>query len=94
MWREFVHRYRFASRGDARRTITGWINRYNSVRQHSSINGLTPIEWESQFTRRQILAAWKSVRNLGGRSIFAVSQLDLPVNQSSKRRALPKLRII
>ena len=57
MKREFVHRYRFASRGDARRAITGWINRYNAVRQHSSINGMTPIEWELQFARRQIQAA-------------------------------------
>jgi transposase InsO family protein len=57
MKREFVHRYRFASRGDARRAITGWINRYNAVRQHSSIKGMTPIEWELQFARRQIQAA-------------------------------------
>ena len=57
MKREFVHRYRFASRGDARRAITGWINRYNAVRQHSSINGMTPIEWELQFVRRQVQAA-------------------------------------
>jgi putative transposase len=57
MKREFVHRYRFASRGDARRAITGWINRYNAVRQHSSINAMTPIEWELQFARRQIQAA-------------------------------------
>jgi transposase InsO family protein len=34
MKREFVHRRRFASRGDARRAMTGWINRYNAVRQH------------------------------------------------------------
>jgi putative transposase len=57
MKREFVHRYRFASRGDARRAITGWINRYNAVRQHSSINAMAPIEWELQFARRQIQAA-------------------------------------
>lgn len=57
MKREFVHRYRFASRGDARRAITGWINRYNAVRQHSSINGMTPIEWELQFALRQVQAA-------------------------------------
>jgi len=57
MKREFVQRYRFASRGDARRAITGWINRYNAVRQHSSINAMTPIEWELQFARRQIQAA-------------------------------------
>lgn len=44
MKREFVHRYRFASRADAPRAFTGWINRYNAVRQHSSINGITPIE--------------------------------------------------
>jgi putative transposase len=55
--REFVHRCRFASKGVARRAITGWINRYNAVRQHSSINGTAPIEWELQFSRRQIQAA-------------------------------------
>jgi len=57
MKREFVHRYRFASRGDAQRAITGWIIRYNAVRQHPSISGMTPIEWELQFARRRIQAA-------------------------------------
>jgi len=55
--REFVDRFRFESRADARRAITGWINHYNAVRQHSLINNMSPIEWELQFSRRQIQAA-------------------------------------
>jgi transposase InsO family protein len=55
--RKFVNRFRFESRADARRAITGWINHYNAVRQHSSINNMSPIEWELQFSRRQIQAA-------------------------------------
>ena len=55
--REFVDRFRFESRADARRAITGWLNHYNAVRQHSSINNMSPIEWELQFSRRQIQAA-------------------------------------
>ena len=57
MKREYVNRYRFALRGDARRAITRWNNRYKAVRQHSSVKDKTPIEWELQFARRQIQAA-------------------------------------
>ena len=38
--REFVHRYRFATRADAKRAITIWINRYNAIRLHS---GASPL---------------------------------------------------
>lgn len=57
MKREMFHRLRFASRADARRAITIWINQYNALRQHSSINNQSPIEWELQFARRQFQAA-------------------------------------
>ncbi len=55
--REFVDRFRFESRAEAKRAIIGWINHYNALRQHSSINNLSPIEWELQFARRQRQAA-------------------------------------
>jgi len=45
--RELVHRYRFATRAEARRAIFAWINTYNHRRLHSSSLGyLPPIEWE------------------------------------------------
>jgi len=55
--REMVSRCRFETRAEARRAIVHWINHYNALRQHSSINHLSPIEWELQFTRRQLQAA-------------------------------------
>ena len=55
--REMVSRCRFETRVEARRAIVHWINHYNALRQHSSINHLLPIEWELQFTRRQLQAA-------------------------------------
>jgi transposase InsO family protein len=57
MRREFVHCLHVGSRGDARRVITRWINRYNAVRMHTSISGMTRIEWELQFALRQIQVA-------------------------------------
>lgn len=52
--RELVHRYRFATRAQARRAIVAWINYYNAARLHSSIGYVTPIEWElAQRTRMQ-----------------------------------------
>ena len=50
-------RFRFATRAEARRVITQWINHYNGLRQHSSINNMPPIEWELQFAQRQFHAA-------------------------------------
>lgn len=47
--REVVHRYRFATRADARRAIFAWINRYNHHRLHSSLGYLPPIEWEQLY---------------------------------------------
>lgn len=55
--REFVDRFRFESRSEAKRAIISWINHYNALRQHSSLNNLSPIEWELQFARRQLQAA-------------------------------------
>jgi transposase InsO family protein len=57
MKREMVSRCRFETRAEARRATTPWINYYNGLRQHNSINNMSPIEWELQFTRRQLQAA-------------------------------------
>ena len=55
--RELVHRYRFATRAEARAAITSWIHRYNAVRLHSSLNYVPPIEWELNYRRQQLQAA-------------------------------------
>ena len=49
--RELVSRCRFASRADARRAIIAWINHYNAVRLHSSLDNIPPIEWELRHYR-------------------------------------------
>ena len=46
--RELIHRYRFATRTQARRAIFAWINRYNSRRRHSTLGYIAPIAWEQQ----------------------------------------------
>ena len=51
--REVVHRYRFATRADARRAIFAWINRYNHHRLHSSLGYVPPVEWEQQYRQHQ-----------------------------------------
>lgn len=51
--RELVHRYRFATRAEARRAIFAWINRYNHSRLHSSLGYLPPVEWENQYRQPQ-----------------------------------------
>ena len=55
--RELVHRYRFATRAEARAAITSWIHRCNAVRLHSSLNYVSPIEWELNYRRQQLQAA-------------------------------------
>ena len=52
--RELVHRHRFPDRASARPAIFAWTNRYNSVRPHSSLGYLPPIQWENQY--RQLAA--------------------------------------
>ena len=47
--RELVHRYRFATRAEARRAIFAWINRYNSRRRHSTLGYIATIAWEQQY---------------------------------------------
>lgn len=55
--RELVHRYRFATRAEAKVAITAWIKRYNNVRLHSSIGYVPPIEWELRYRLNQQQAA-------------------------------------
>ena len=57
MKREMVSRCRFETRAEARRAIIKWIDHYNGLRQHSSINNMSPIEWELRFAQRQLQAA-------------------------------------
>jgi putative transposase len=47
--RELVHRYRFATRAQARRAIFSWISTYNHRRLHSSLGYIPPIEWEQRY---------------------------------------------
>ncbi len=51
------HRYRFATRAEARRAIITWINHYNAVRLHSTLGNVPPIEWELRYAHRHLLAA-------------------------------------
>ena len=51
--REVVHRYRFEDRPGARRAIFAWVNRYNTRRLHSSLNYLTPNQWEQHYRQHQ-----------------------------------------
>ena len=55
--RELVHRYRFATRADAIAAITAWINRYNTVRLHSTLGYVPPVEWELSYRQQELQAA-------------------------------------
>ena len=52
--RELVSRYRFGDRTGARRAIFAWINRYNTRRLHSSLQYLSPIEWENTYHQQSV----------------------------------------
>ena len=49
--RELVHRYRFATRAEARRAIFGWINTYNLRRRHSTLGYIAPNDWEQNYNQ-------------------------------------------
>jgi transposase InsO family protein len=55
--RELVHRYRFATRAEAKAAITAWIHRYNNVRLHSTLGYVPPIEWELNYRLTELQAA-------------------------------------
>ncbi len=52
-----MHRYRFATRAQAKAAITAWVVRYNSVRLHSTLGYIPPIEWELSYYRQAVKAA-------------------------------------
>jgi transposase InsO family protein len=52
--RELIHRYRFATRADARRAIFRWLNWYNQHRLHSTLHYLSPVEWEQQYRQQHL----------------------------------------
>jgi putative transposase len=47
--RECIQGRVFATRAEARRAIFRWINWYNTIRLHTSLDGVPPIEWEQQY---------------------------------------------
>jgi transposase InsO family protein len=51
--REVIHRYRFATRAEARRAIFAWIHTYNHRRLHSSLGYVPPVEWEHHYRQPQ-----------------------------------------
>ena len=55
--RELVTQTRFATRDQARREVFAWIGRYNNRRIHSTLDYLTPTEWEEHHRQRLNQAA-------------------------------------
>ena len=55
--RELVARYRFANLAEARSAIATWIHRYNTVRLHSSLGYLPPVEYELRWARKEVAVA-------------------------------------
>ena len=47
--RECVHGRVFATRAEARQAIFRWINWYNGTRMHSTLDDVSPLEWEQQY---------------------------------------------
>jgi putative transposase len=49
--RELIHRYRFATRAEARGAVFNWISWYNRTRLHSTLGYLAPIDWEHRHSQ-------------------------------------------
>ena len=49
--RECVQGRVFATRAEARRAIFKWINWYNTSRLHSSLDHVSPLEWEAGYPK-------------------------------------------
>jgi putative transposase len=45
---ELVNRRRFRTRAEARTAIFAWLHYYNARRLHSTLQHMTPLEWEQQ----------------------------------------------
>jgi len=52
--KELVYRRTFRTRAEARLAIRAWIAWYNTRRSHSTLNYLTPTEWEDNHYRHSI----------------------------------------
>ena len=51
--RELVNRRRYPDRATARRSIFEWLARYNTHRRHTSLDCLTPDEYELNYRHNQ-----------------------------------------
>ena len=47
--RELVNRRRYPDRATARRSIFEWLARYNTTRRHTSLDCLTPDQYEAHY---------------------------------------------
>lgn len=47
--RELVNRHRYPDRATARRSIFEWLTRYNTTRRHTSLDCLTPDQYELNY---------------------------------------------
>jgi putative transposase len=54
---ELLSRVRFATRAEARAAVAAWIDDYNRHRRHSSIQMMSPVEFEQQAQARRREAA-------------------------------------
>ncbi|WP_171788998.1 integrase core domain-containing protein [Acidimicrobium ferrooxidans] len=65
-------RYRFANLDEARSAIASWIQRYNTVRLHSSLGYRPPIEYELSWAREEAaVASIQTVKHMGGSPRYA-----------------------
>ena len=47
--RELVNRHRYPDRATARRSIFEWLARYNTTRRHTSLDCLTPDQYQAHY---------------------------------------------
>jgi putative transposase len=50
---ELLSRRRFATKAEARREVARFIDRYNTVRRHSSCEMHSPVDYEAILVERQ-----------------------------------------
>jgi transposase InsO family protein len=54
---ELLRGTRFATREQARRAVTGWVDEYNTVRRHSTAGMLPPCDYERAHAQVQVEAS-------------------------------------
>jgi transposase InsO family protein len=54
--REVVDGEHFVTRAEARAEIFAWLNWYNTIRLHSSLDFRPPIEYEEHLTEQSLVA--------------------------------------